>query len=85
MGLILDLAVAILALLVIVSLALLAWTLAVSCVRAVDVGRARVAAGRQAILETEARLLATAAEVSATVTSLAERTRPAEPGDRSDA
>ena len=56
MGLILDLAVVALAVAVIGSLALLAWTLAVSAVRAVADGRAEVAAARRRVTEAEARL-----------------------------
>lgn len=56
MGLILDLAVAALALVVIGSLATLAWTLAVSAVRATARGRERVAARRRRVADAEARL-----------------------------
>jgi len=87
-GLILDLAVVILGLLVIGSLALLAWTLAVSSVRSVRDGRAWVAASRRSIADAEARLRSSAAEATATLSDLANRTTPsrpeAKPGDRSD-
>lgn len=56
MGLILDVAVVALATLVIVSLALLAWTLAVSSVRALRVERERVALARQRVRIAEERL-----------------------------
>jgi hypothetical protein len=84
-GLILDLAVAFLALLVVCSLALLAWTLAVSSVRATELARGRVSARRRAVADQERRLRSTAARVSAELADLAERTRPHEPGDRSNA
>jgi len=87
-GLILDLAVVILGLLVIGSLALLAWTLAVSSVRSVRDGRAWVAASRRSITDAEARLRSGAAEATATLSDLATRTTPSRPepgpGDRSD-
>ena len=87
-GLILDLAVVILGLLVIGSLALLAWTLARE-LRSVGEGWAsRVAASRRSITDAEARLRSGAAEATATLSDLATRTTPsrpeAEPGDRSD-
>ena len=88
MGLILDLAVVVLAALVIGSLALLAWTLAVSAVRSVRRGRAQVAASRRSVADAEARLLSAAAGAVASLSDLAARTtpaRPTEPGDRSDA
>ena len=85
MGLILDLAVAILALLVLCSLALLAWTLAVSSVRAAELARMRVLARRVAVADQESRLRSTAAEVKARLADLAARTRRKEPGDRSNA
>jgi hypothetical protein len=84
-GLILDLAVAILALLVLCSLALLAWTLAVSSVRAVEQTRMRVQARRQAVADQERRLRSAAANASAELADLAERTRRNERGDRSNA
>ena len=84
MGLILDLAVVILAGLVIGSLALLAWTLAVSSVRSVRRGRAQVAATRRSVADAEARLQSTAADAATAISDLAARTaRPLdEPGDR---
>lgn len=75
MGLILDLAVAALALLVIGSLALLAWTLSVSAVRSVRLGRANVAASRRSVANAEASLLASAARIRATLADLAARTK----------
>jgi len=56
MGLVLDLAVVAVTLVVIGSLALLAWTLAVGATRATAHGRERVAAMRTAIADAEARL-----------------------------
>lgn len=56
MGLILDLAVVAVTLVVIGSLALLAWTLAVGATRATAQGRSRVAGMRTAIADAEARL-----------------------------
>ncbi len=64
MGLILDLAVAILVGVVIVSLALLAWTLAVTSVHAVRAERERIAAARQTVAEAEERLRSSAARLS---------------------
>jgi hypothetical protein len=59
-GLILDLAVVVLAVAVIGSLALLTWTLAVSAVRAVAQGRANIAAARRRAADTELRMRTTA-------------------------
>ena len=56
MGLILDLAVAALAVAVVASLALLAWTFAVSGVHAIREGRRRVAGLRTLLTDAEARL-----------------------------
>jgi hypothetical protein len=88
-GLILDLAVVVLALVVIGSLALLAWTLAVSAVRAsrrslVDVGDAR-----RSIADADARLRASAARADSTLEELARRTdarraSDGRPGDLKD-
>jgi hypothetical protein len=86
-GLILDLAVVILGLLVIGSLALLAWTLAVSSVRSVRQGRTWVAASRRSIADAETRLRSSAADATSTLSDLAARTTPprsAPPGDRFD-
>jgi len=80
-GLILDLAVIVLAAIVIGSLALLAWTLAVNAVEAVDQGRARIAQSRHAVADAEARLHAAAERAS---TALAELTQRTAPGDRPD-
>ena len=74
MGLILDLAVVALAVAVIGSLALLAWTLAVNVVRAVDDGRVDVAAARRRVAESEARLPDAGARASAALAWLNERT-----------
>ena len=81
MGLILDLAVVVLAAIVIGSLALLAWTLAINAVAATRQGRARVAQSRHAVADAEARLHATAERAS---TALAELTQRTAPGDRLD-
>jgi hypothetical protein len=83
-GLILDLSVVALALLVIGSLALLAWTLAVSAGRSVRHGRRSVAASRRALAEAQDRVLASAAATSATLADLAARTTPPKPGDGPD-
>ena len=74
MGLILDAAVVALAVAVIGSLALLAWTLAVNAVRAVADGRVEVAAARRRVTETEARLQVAGARASAALARLNERT-----------
>lgn len=84
-GLILDLAVAALALLVIVSLALLAWTLGVSAVRAVTQGRREVAALRRGVDAGEARLRSSAAGATATLAELSARMTSRKPGDGPDA
>jgi len=80
-GLILDLAVAALALLVVGSLALLTWTLAVSVVRAMRSGRERVADSRRTVADAEVRLRSSAADAVATLEQLAARTAPPKPGD----
>ena len=85
MGLILDLAVAALALLVIGSLALLAWTLGFSAVRAVRDGRRQVADLRIGVADLESRLRSDAAAATATLAELAARTTPPKPGDGPDA
>ena len=74
MGLILDLAVVVLAVAVIGSLALLSWTLAVSAVRAVADGRAEVAAARRRVIDAEARLQVAGARASEALARLNERT-----------
>ncbi len=84
MGLILDLAVAALALVVIGSLATLAWTLAVSAVRATARGRERVAVRRRWVAEAEARLPETVARADALMVQALARTnrlRPRPDGD----
>jgi hypothetical protein len=78
-GLILDLAVAALALVVIGSLATLAWTLAVSAVRATRHGRERVAAMRRTVADAEARLPEIMARADAALAEALART------DRADA
>jgi hypothetical protein len=73
-GLILDLAVVVLAVVVIGSLALLAWTLAVSAVRASRRSLARVTNARRSIAEADIRLRASAARAGATLEELSHRT-----------
>ena len=85
MGLILDLAVAALALVVIGSLGLLAWTLAVSGVRAVQSSRQQVSLLRETVAGAEARVQRAAVRASAALAEISERTdRYGTPGDRSD-
>jgi hypothetical protein len=84
-GLIFDLAVAALALLVIGSLALLAWTLGISAVRSVGRERLRLADARRAVAAAEDRMRASAATVSDSLTGLVARTTPPKPGDDPDA
>lgn len=60
MGLILDLAVVAVTLVVLGSLALLAWTLAIGATSAAERGRTRVAGLRRGIAAAEARMRATA-------------------------
>jgi len=78
-GLILDLAVAALALVVIGSLALLAWTLGVSAVRSVRRGRTSVAEARRSAAESEVRLAAAAERARSTLERFARRTTPMTP------
>jgi hypothetical protein len=59
-GLILDLAVIAIAAVVVISLALLTWTLGVSSVRSVRDARRDVAAARQVVAKAEARIVALA-------------------------
>jgi hypothetical protein len=73
-GLILDLAVAALALVVIGSLALLAWTLGVSAVRTADRDRERVVAARRALRQVEERLTSGASSAADALAQVAERT-----------
>jgi hypothetical protein len=84
-GLILDLAVAALALAVVGSLWLLAWTLGVSSVRAMRLSQERVAASRRTIADAEARLRSSAARATATLSELAARSRAPIAGERPDA
>ena len=83
MGLILDIAVAVLTLVVIGSLALLAWTLAVSSVRAIREGRREVAELRATVAAAERRLVDSAAAASVRMQGLAQRTN--RPGETLDA
>jgi hypothetical protein len=78
-GLILDLAVVALALVVIGSLALLAWTLAVSAVRASSRERQRIAGLRTRVTDAEARLVAATAPAAASLAELADRSAAARP------
>jgi hypothetical protein len=78
-GLILDLAVAALALVVIGSLALLAWTLGVSAVRSVRRGRESVTEARRSVAESEARLATVAEAARSTLERLTRRTAPTIP------
>lgn len=55
MGLILDVAVVAVTLVVLGSLALLAWTVAIGATRAAERGRTRVAGMRRAVADAEAR------------------------------
>jgi len=81
-GLILDLAVVALAVAVIGSLALLAWTIAVSAVRSVhDHGR-DVAATRRRVADAEARLRASSARASEALAGMIERTAMTTGDDR---
>ena len=73
MGLILDLGVVVLAVAVIGSLALLTWTLAVSAVRALAGGRAKVVAARERVVGAEIRLPLMAERVLTTVARLNDR------------
>ena len=73
MGLILDLAVVVLAVAVIGSLALLTWTLAVSAVRALEHGRADIAAARSRVAEAETQMRATAQRASTAMAPLNDR------------
>ena len=85
MGLILDVAVIVLAAAVIGSLALLVWTLAVSAVRATQRGREQVADSRRSVADLEARFRADIlGRVAGTLAEMAQRTRPwmGDPFDR---
>jgi cell division protein FtsB len=79
-GLILDLAVAALALTVVGSLALLAWTFAVNGVRATRRARRQVAGLRAELAQSEARLHALADQAKSTLDRYASRAA----GDRTD-
>ena len=74
MGLIFDLAVVALAMVVIGSLALLAWTLGVSAVRSVRREHAAVVEARRSVAESESRLVALADRAASAVEQLARRT-----------
>lgn len=75
MGLILDLAVIAIAGVVIVSLALLAWTLAVSAVASIGASRQALADLRQSALEAEASIAETSTRLRAATEALADRSR----------
>ena len=94
MGLILDLAVVALALVVIGSLAVLAWTLAVSAPKSVERQRVLTSERRQSIADAEVRLRASADRAATALAGLVGRTQPAasvatesdsSPGDSPDA
>ncbi len=91
MGLILDLAVVALALIIIGSLGLLAWTLAISAVRATRIGRRRVTGWTRSVGTADAWLQTNSTATTTTLAHLAHRTRHAEPaqtppiGDEADA
>ena len=82
MALILDLAVVVLALTVLISLAMLAWTLAVSSVRATQLGRRSVTEARRSVTMAEGRLRASAADATTTLADLVARTAPGDEPDR---
>jgi hypothetical protein len=90
-GLILDLAVVVLAMVVIGSLALLAWTLGVSAVRSVRREHAAVVGARRSVAASESRLVAAVRRAAPAVEHLARRTAPeltqpdATPGEQPDA
>ena len=73
MGLIFDLAVSALALVVVGSLALLAWTLAVNGGRAAAERTRQVTAMRQSVTNAEARVRAASERASATLADLSQR------------
>ena len=77
MGLILDLAVVALAAVVIGSLALLAWTFAVSAVRASRRERQRIAGLRRSVADAEARLATASAQASDSMAAMVDRTATA--------
>jgi hypothetical protein len=88
-GLILDLAVVALALVVIGSLALLAWTLAVSAVRSSRRSLAGVTDARRSVADADQRIRASAARAGSTLEGLSRRTgarrAPAStPGEQTD-
>ena len=83
MGLLLDLAVVVLALAVTVSLALLAYTLGVSAVRWVRQARIRVATARGELAAAEERALQAAAEAHAGLRRMTTATG-ASPGETPD-
>lgn len=85
MGLILDLAVAALALLVIGSLALLAWTLGVGAVAAVRDERRRIEDRRRSVRAAEERIHAGASRASVKMAELTARIRSTTSGDRPEA
>jgi hypothetical protein len=80
-GPILDLAVAALVVVVLGSLSLLAWTLAVSSVTATRRARRRVADARQVLHEHEVRLHTSRVRAQRQIDRLSERVRTT-PGDR---
>lgn len=85
MGLILDLAVVALGLVVIGSLATLAWTLAVSAVRAERRGLAGVAEARRRAADAEERVRAAAARAAGAMDELEYRIEARQHGEHTDA
>ena len=85
MGLILDLAIVVLGLVVIGSLATLAWTLAVSAVRAERHGLARVVDARRRAVVAEERVRAAAAGAAGAMDELEYRTEERHQGEHTDA
>ena len=81
MGVILDLAVAALVVVVLGSLGLLAWTLAVSSVTATRRARHRVADARQVLHEHEVRLHSSRVRAQRHIDRIADRVKST-PGDR---
>jgi hypothetical protein len=84
-GLILDLAVVALGLVVIGSLATLAWTLAVSAVRAERRGLAGVAEARRRATDAEERVRAAAARVAGAMDEVEYRIEARQHGEHPDA
>jgi hypothetical protein len=84
-GLILDLAIVVLGLVVIGSLATLAWTLAVSAVRAEQHGLARVVDARRRAAIAEERVRTAAARLAGAIDGLEYRSEERHQGEHTDA